>query len=82
MKVVRKTAWHRIGLVAATTVMGTIADTLLAPRLPILKPHTHVSWHPSVDLAVIQFSIAMTLSVNWGTLVGFAGGYLLSRRSK
>lgn len=66
----------------AASVVGTLADILLASRLPALEPHTHVSWHPSVNLAVIQFSLSLTLTVNWGTLVGFVCGCLLARRSK
>jgi hypothetical protein len=82
MKVVRKTSWRSFVLIAVSTVVGTLADTLVSSRLPFLRPHTHVSWHPSIDLAVVQFSMALTFSVNWGSLVGFVVGYLLSRRVK
>lgn len=82
MNWLQKTSWQKVGLVAAATVIGTIADTLLSSRMPLLKEHTHVSWHPSFDLAVIQFSLTLSLSANWGSLVGFAGGLLVARRSK
>lgn len=78
----RKGSWRRIGLVVASTVVGTLADILLSSRIPALLPHTHVSWHPSFDLAVIQFSMSITLTVNWGTLIGFLAGLLWLRRSK
>ncbi|GMA60576.1 hypothetical protein NZD89_13225 [Alicyclobacillus fastidiosus] len=78
----RNTGWRKVGLVAAATVVGSLADILLSSRLPMLRPLTHVSWHPNFNLAVIQFSLSLTLTVNWGTLVGFACGVLVLRGSK
>lgn len=69
-------------MVAGGTLVGTIADVLLSNRIPALKSFTHVTWHPSFDLVVIQFSMVLTLAANWGTLVGFVVGILYMQRKK
>lgn len=74
--------WRRYGLVAALTVVGTLADKLLSGHFPALRSQTHVTWHPSINVAVIQFSMVLTLMVNWGTLVGFVSGLFMMRRTK
>ncbi|GLG00923.1 hypothetical protein Alches_09620 [Alicyclobacillus hesperidum subsp. aegles] len=81
-EVVQKRGWNTLGLVAVTTVVGTLADHLLSSDIPILNSQTKVSWHPGFDLSVVRFSMNLQFAINWGTLVGLVVGLLLARRAK
>jgi tetrahydromethanopterin S-methyltransferase subunit C len=74
--------WRLVGMLLLGAVVGTLAGQLLAHQVPALGRTATVSWHPSADLAVLRYSIDITLRVNWLTLVGVIIAVIWNRRLK
>jgi hypothetical protein len=78
----RASFWKTTGYVIAGAVIGTLAGQLIVHQVPALGKETMVQWNPSGDLAVIHYSINVTLRVNWLTLIGALVGFAAARRWK
>lgn len=74
--------WRLVGFLLLGAILGTLAGQLLAHEVPVLGRTTSVSWRPQADLAVIKYSIDITLRVNWVTLIGVIVAFFVHRRVK
>lgn len=74
--------WRMLGFLLLGAIVGTMAGQLIAHQVPALGRTTSVSWHPQADLAVIRYSIDLTLRVNWLTLVGVVLAFFIQRKLK
>ncbi|MBX6352882.1 MAG: hypothetical protein IRZ10_06060 [Thermoflavifilum sp.] len=78
----RASGWRTAGFVLGGAVIGTLAGQLLAQQVPMLSHSTVVQWNPAGDLAVLRYSLSITLRVNWLTLIGAVVGFIAARRLK
>ncbi|KPV43226.1 DUF4321 domain-containing protein [Alicyclobacillus ferrooxydans] len=78
----RRSFWRLLGMLFLGAILGTLAGQLLAHQIPILGRTTSVEWRPQADLAVIRYSLDITLRVNWMTLVGVIVAAIAHRMMK